>query len=60
MEVILDDNFGLSDGESSEEEAVEQFYAHTGDPVLARSEVEVLSAKYKIKMSKIWPVKTKI
>ena len=43
LDVFLDDDFGLSDGESSEEEAVEQFYAHTGDPVFARSDVEALS-----------------
>ncbi len=34
LDVFLDNSFGLSNGESSEEEAVEQFYAHTGDPVL--------------------------
>ena len=43
LDVILDDSFGLSDGESSEEEEVEQFYAHTGDPVFARSDVEALT-----------------
>ena len=45
LDVFLDDDFGLSNGESSEEEAVEQFYAHTGDPVFARSDVEALSRK---------------
>ena len=43
LDVILDDSFRLSDGESSDEEAVEQFYAHTGDPVFARSDVEALT-----------------
>ena len=43
LDVIPDDNFGLSDGKSSVEEAVEQFYAHTGRPVFARSDVEALT-----------------
>ena len=43
LDVTLDDSFRLSDGESSEEEAVGQFYAHTGDPVFARSDVEALT-----------------
>ena len=42
LDVILDDNFKLSDGKSSEEEAVEQFHAHTGRSVFARTDVESL------------------
>jgi hypothetical protein len=43
LDVILDENFGLSDGEFSEEEAVKHFYAHTGDPVFVRRDVQANS-----------------
>lgn len=44
LEVIrtLHDDLGLSDGKSSEKEAIEQFYTHTGHPVFSQSDAEAL------------------
>ena len=42
LEVILDDDFGLSDGDSSDEEEGE-YYAYLGEPIVPPSDIEVLT-----------------
>ena len=39
LETICDDEFGLSEGESSDEECGEDLYAYLGEPVVTRSGV---------------------
>ena len=41
LEAILDDDFGLSDGDSSDEEG-EDIYCYVGEPVLRRADVDIL------------------
>lgn len=41
LEATLDDDFGLSDGESSDEEG-EDTYGYLGEPVLHRTDIEEL------------------
>ena len=41
LEAILDDDFGLSDGDSSDEEG-EDIYGYVGEPVLRRADVDIL------------------
>ena len=43
MEAILDDDFGLSDGDSSDEEEGEDYYAYLGEPVVPPSYIEALT-----------------
>ena len=43
LEAVFDDDFGLSDGESSEEEEGDDLYALLGDPVVRRSDIDALT-----------------
>ena len=43
LEAILDDDFGLSDGDSSDEEEGEDYYAYLGEPVVPPSDIEALT-----------------
>ena len=43
LETIFDDEFGLSDGESSDEECGEDLYAYLGESVVSRSDVDALT-----------------
>ena len=43
LEAVFDDDFGLSDGGSSNEEEGEDYYAYLGEPVVPASAVEALT-----------------
>ena len=43
LEAILDDDFGLSDGDSSDEEEGKDYYACLGEPVVPPSDIEALT-----------------
>ena len=43
LEAVFDDDFGLSDGESSEEEEGDDLYALLGDPIVRRSDIDALT-----------------
>ena len=43
LDAVLDDNFSLSDGQSSEEEEGDDLYAVLGEPVICRSDIDALT-----------------
>ena len=43
LDAVFDDNFSLSDGESSEEEEGGDLYALLGEPVIRRSDIDALT-----------------
>ena len=43
LEAILDNDLGLSDGDSSDEEEGEDYYAYLGEPVVSPSDIETLT-----------------
>lgn len=52
LESILDDDFGLTDGESSDEDG-DDIYSYAGQPVLSRADVQDIgeSIVYRVLLS---------